>query len=81
MPSDFSTVRNLFPSLQGLVSSPLKTLVSNPISAAKQKITAAQKPIKEKLRFFKSSTEDFPNLTGKLKNKIREYLEANRFYK
>jgi hypothetical protein len=80
MPSDFSTVRNLFPSLQGLVSSPLKTLVSNPISAAKQKITAAQKPIKEKLRFFKSSTEDFPNLTGKLKNKIREYLEANRFY-
>jgi hypothetical protein len=83
MPSGFSTVGNPR-SLQDLLSSslkPFKTLISNPISDAGQKIITTQEAIKEKLKFFKSSTKDFPNLAGKLNNKAREYLEADRFYK
>ena len=80
MPSDSLTVRNRPQSPQGPSSSRLKTDVLDPIINDKQRIIRAEKTIKTQLRFFKSSTDDFPNLAGQLNNKAREYLEAARFY-
>jgi hypothetical protein len=80
MPSDSLTARNPPQSPQGPLFSRLKTRVLGPIINTKQRIITAEETIKEKLRFFKSSTDDFPNLAGKLNNKAREYLEAARFY-
>ena len=80
MPSDFLTVGNPPQSPQGPLFSRLKTGVLDPIINTQQRIITAEETIKEKLRFFKSSTDDFPNLAGQLNNKAREYLEAARFY-
>jgi predicted translin family RNA/ssDNA-binding protein len=80
MPSDFLTVGNPPQSPQGPFPSRLKTRFLDPIINAKQGIITAKETIKTKLKFFKSSTDDFPNLAGKLNNKAREYLEAARFY-
>ena len=80
MPSDSLTVRNPPQSPQGPLFSRLKTGVLGPIINTSQRIITAEETIKEKLRFFESSTDDFPNLAGKLNNKAREYLEAARFY-
>lgn len=80
MPSDFLTNRNRPQSPQGHFHSRLKTCFLDPIINAKQGIITAKETIKTKLKFFKSSTDDFPNLAGQLNNKAREYLEAARFY-
>jgi len=45
-----------------------------------QKVTSTGENLKNKLELFRSSTEDFPNLNGSINNKLREYLEAQRFY-
>ena len=80
MPSGSLTARNRPQSPQVPLSSRLKAGVLGPIINASQGIITAEETIKEKLRFFKSSTDDFPNLAGQLNNKAREYLEAARFY-